>query len=231
MGPKQRSSWRKRKRFLLASESSHWNLMVWTVMALRPRPVSCGRSSSNWRLRNMIWRKDRRGKGNRTNRKLSSLVLTLSHSQENTHPRSVCTPSMRGELIPEHTTTGASCTRVVGMFCAPSCWRRPGRRRWTTGPRDPKLSFPSGSEKDLARKLESPNLLMMKMKDQLKLPLVQRKRRKKRKRRNRCFAFSSTKYNTFQPAPFSHKNKISLKLLPCDNHIEFCLNSSKILKS
>merc|ERR1712106_82264 len=173
-----------------------------------------------------------RGKGNRTNKKLSSLVLTLRHSQENTHPRSVCTPSMRGELIPEHTTTGASCTRVVGMFCVPSCWRRPGRRRWTTGPRGPKLSFPSGSEKDPARKLESPNLLMMKMKDQLKLPRVQRKKkRRKRKRRNRCFAFSSTKYNTFQPAPFSHKNKISLKLLPCDNHIEFCLNSSKILKS
>merc|ERR1712008_508186 len=131
------------------------------------------------------------GKGNRTNRKLSSLVLTLRHSEENTHPRSVCTPSMRGELTPEHTTTGASCMREVGMVCVLSCWRRPGKRRWTTGPGDPKLSFPSGSEKDPARKLESPNILMKK-KDQLKLPQVQRKkkrrRRKKRKRRNRCFA-------------------------------------------
>merc|ERR1712183_801632 len=166
-----------------------------------------------------------------TNRRLSSLVWTQRPSQENTHPRSACTPSMRGGRTPGHTMTGASCTRGAGMFSVLSSWRRRGKRRWMTGPKDQKPSYPSGSEKGQARKLESPSLLMMKMRDQLRLLQVQRKkktrRKKKRKRRNRHFKLRSAKYNTFQPAPFSHKTKISLKLLPCDISKQFCLNSSK----
>merc|ERR1711936_1318287 len=127
--------------------------------------------------------------------------------------------------------TGASCTRAAGMFSVLNSWRRHGRRRWMTGPKDQKPSYPSGSEKGQVRKLESPSLLMMKMRDQLKLLQVQRKkkkrRKKKRKRRNRSIKSKSVKYNTFQPAPFSHKTKIPLKLLPCDTSKQFCLNSSK----
>merc|ERR1739844_428839 len=169
----------------------------------------------------------------KTNRRLSSLVWTQRPSQENTHPRSACTPSMKGERTPEHTMTGASCTRVAGMSFVLSSWRRHGKRRWMTGPKDRKPSYPSGSVKDQERKPESPSLLMMKMRDQLKLLQVQRKkkrrRKKKRKRRNRSMKLKSVKYNTFQPAPFSHKTKIPPKLLPCDTSKQFCLNSSKFL--
>ena len=38
--------------------------------------------------------------------------INFSSIINNFSPRSVCTPSMRGELTPEHTTTGASCMRV-----------------------------------------------------------------------------------------------------------------------
>merc|ERR1711997_1263686 len=117
---------------------------------------------------------------------------------------------MRGELTPAHTMTGASCMREAGTCCVQSCWRRHGKRRWMTGQNDQRLSCPSGSERGPARKQENPSLLM-----------------KKRKRRNRHFKLRSAKYNTFQPAPFSHKTKISLKLLPCDISKQFCLNSSK----
>merc|ERR1712034_24085 len=40
-----------------------------------------------------------------------------------------------------------------------------------------------------------------------------KKKRRRKKKRNRHFKLRSAKYNTFQPAPFSHKTKISLKLL------------------
>merc|ERR1719233_1773682 len=103
--------------------------------------------------------------------------------------------------------TGASCTRVAGMFSVLNSWKRHGKRRWMIGPKDQKPSYPSGSEKGQARKPESPSLLMMKMRDLLKLLQVQRKKK------NRSMKLKSVKYNTFQPAPFSHKTKIPLKLL------------------
>merc|ERR1712013_635486 len=72
------------------------------------------------------------------------------------------------------------------MFSVLNSWRRPGKKRWTTGPKDQKPSCPNGLEKGRVRKPESPSLLMTKMRDQLKLLQVQRKKKRRRKkRRNR----------------------------------------------
>merc|ERR1739848_130043 len=89
-----------------------------------------------------------------------------------------------------HTTTGGNCTREAGTFSTPSCWRNPGRRKWTSGPGEPSPSFPSGSESGLARSLASLSLLMMKMKVRLMLLVVaalrrRKKKKKKRRRRNK----------------------------------------------
>merc|ERR1712209_69976 len=84
--------------------------------------------------------------------------------------------------------------RAVGTCCTRSCWRRPGRRRWTTGARDPRPSCPSGSERGPARSPETPSPPMMRMRDRMRLPRVLRKRkrrkrkrmRRRRKRRSKC---------------------------------------------
>merc|ERR1711892_1433163 len=96
---------------------------------------------------------------------------------------------MRGELTPEHMMTGANYTRVDGMYCVLNFWRRPGKKRWMIGPNALRPSCLSGSERDLARKLESLSLPMMKMRDQLKLLLVlSKKKKRRRKKRNKCIA-------------------------------------------
>merc|ERR1712066_277124 len=86
---------------------------------------------------------------------------------------------MGGEQTHEHMRTGGNSMRAVGTCCTRSCWRRPGRRRWTTGARDPRPSCPSGSERGPARSPETPSPPMMRMRDQLRLPRVLRKRRRK----------------------------------------------------
>merc|ERR1712054_758953 len=55
--------------------------------------------------------------------------------------------------------------------------KRPGRKRWMIGLNALNLNFQNGLEKDLAKKLESLSLLMMKMKDQQKLPQVPKRKR------------------------------------------------------
>merc|ERR1719348_1552842 len=92
---------------------------------------------------------------------------------------------MRGGLTPEHMTTGASCTKEAGMFCALNSWKRHGRRRWMTGPRGQKPSYQNGLVRGLARKQESQSLLMMKMRVQLRLLQVQKKKRRRRKKKRR----------------------------------------------
>merc|ERR1712002_844043 len=66
-----------------------------------------------------------------------------------------------------------------------------GRKRWMIGLNAPNLNFQNGLEKDLAKKLESLSLLMMKMKDQQKLPQVP-KRKKKRRRRKKSRYHTTT---------------------------------------
>merc|ERR1712203_221867 len=130
----------------------------------------------------------------RTSRKLLSSVLILRPSLASTRPKSACTPNTRGGRTHEHLRTGGNSMRAVGTCCTRSCWRRPGRRRWTTGARDPRPSCPSGSERGPARSPETPSPLMMRMRDRLRLPRVLRKRkrrkrkrmRRRRKRRSKC---------------------------------------------
>merc|ERR1712109_414461 len=81
--------------------------------------------------------------------------------------------------------TGGNSMRAVGTCCTRSCWRRPGRRRWTTGARDPRPSCPSGSERGPARSPETPSPLMMRMRDRLRLPRVLRKRKRRKRKRMR----------------------------------------------
>merc|ERR1719210_3067155 len=69
-----------------------------------------------------------------------------------------------------------------------SCWRKPGRRRWTTGASDPRPSCPSGSERGPARSPEIPSPLTMRTRDPLRLLRVLGRRRK---RRNKCALASS----------------------------------------
>merc|ERR1719150_2487266 len=71
------------------------------------------------------------------------------------------------------------------MCCTRNCWRRPGRRRWTTGARDPRPSCPSGSERGQARSPETPSPPMMRMRDRLRLPRVLRKRKRRKRKRMR----------------------------------------------
>merc|ERR1719318_1870367 len=72
--------------------------------------------------------------------------------------------------------------RAVGTCCTRSCWRRPGRRRWTTGARDPRPSCPSGLERGPARSPETLSPPMMRMRDRLRLPRVLRKRKRRRRK-------------------------------------------------
>merc|ERR1711953_1142994 len=75
--------------------------------------------------------------------------------------------------------------RAVGTSCMPSCWRRPGRRRWTTGARGPRPIFPSGSERGPARSQETPSPLTMRTRDRLRHLRALKRRRKRKRRRTR----------------------------------------------
>merc|ERR1719352_70255 len=72
-----------------------------------------------------------------------------------------------------------------GTCCMRSCWRKPGRRRWTTGARGQRPSCPSGSERGPARRPETPSPLTMRTRDRLRLLRALRRRRKRKRRRTR----------------------------------------------
>merc|ERR1719361_3398906 len=128
----------------------------------------------------------------------------------------------------------------------PSCWRRPGRRRWTTGARDPRPSYPSGSERGPARSLEIPSPLTMRTRDRLRLLRALRKRRKRkkrktrrrRKRRNKCAGDTTeAKKNcrtTSKTAPFTVNCHRLIVLLKTNKYFNFihkrCLSSYQLSK-
>merc|ERR1740116_392383 len=130
-----------------------------------------------------------------------------------------------------------------------SCWRRPGRRRWTTGARGPRPSCPSGSERGPARSLEIPSPLTMRTRDRLRLlrALRRRKRRKKRKtrrrrkRRNKCDTTDSQEeqpnhlkncslYSQLSPFDCALKNKYFVFILSWRCHLKLKTNFNFIFK-
>merc|ERR1711915_870608 len=98
-------------------------------------------------------------------------VWTLRPSLASTLPPSGRSPSTRGGQTPGATETGRSSTKVVLRSFVLRLWRLPGRRSWVSSTRDLPGSFPSGLERDPARRLEILQLL--------------RERRKKRRRKSK----------------------------------------------
>merc|ERR1711915_288141 len=113
-------------------------------------------------------------------------VWTLRPSLASTLPPSGCSPSTRGGQTPGATETGRSSTKVVLRSFVLRLWRLPGRRSWVSSTRDLPGSFPSGLERDLARRLEILQLLRERRRVARRLPLSKkRKRRKKRRRKSK----------------------------------------------
>merc|ERR1719268_653567 len=77
--------------------------------------------------------------------------------------------------------TEESCTRVVGTSCMQSCWKKPGRRKWTNGAKDPRPNCPSGSASGRARSPVTRSPPTTRMRDLPKLHLARRRKRKKSK--------------------------------------------------
>merc|ERR1719239_851796 len=75
--------------------------------------------------------------------------------------------------------------REVGMYCTPSYWRKPGRRRWTNGASGQRPSCRSGSASGRARSPETPSPRTTRTRDRLKLHRARKKKRKKRRKRRR----------------------------------------------
>merc|ERR1712037_712729 len=102
-------------------------------------------------------------------------------SLANILPRSECTQSTSDVRTHGHTMTGGNYTREAGTSSTLSCWRKDGRRRWTSGRGEPSPNFPSGSVSDLVRSLESPSLLTTMMRARVMLlPVLLMKKRKKK---------------------------------------------------
>merc|ERR1712223_90088 len=122
-------------------------------------------------------------------------------------PPSTCSPSTRGGRTRGRTATARSCTRAAPRGSAPSGWSRCGRRSSPSSRSAPPRSCPSGSECDLARRLEIRRLLRVRRR-----PLLRRlPRRSTRKRRRR-------KRSKFKAGPNFHHHLLGLKSksYPCN---------------
>merc|ERR1712027_61158 len=168
----------------------------------RPRLRNSSRSSSNWKLTNMIMSRESSprsltSRNSRRDRRLSSelrpsrRVLTQRPSLASTHQRSECTPSMREELTPDLMMTERKCMKVDGKLSELNTLNLSGRRSMMNGARDHPRGFPSGSVRDPVRRRESqrPQRVRREKRQQLRR-LMMRKRKKrrsmmKRKRRNK----------------------------------------------
>merc|ERR1712098_335175 len=112
--------------------------------------------------------------------------------------------STRGEPTPGPTTTGRSCTKVAGRSSGQRPLTLSGKRSTTNGPRGLPRSFPSGSERGPARRLENLNLpketrkevkrhLQRKRRNMMK---KKKRRRKRKKRRSKLVPHTTSVYAT-----------------------------------
>merc|ERR1739846_115652 len=92
-------------------------------------------------------------------------------------------------------TTGKNSMKEVGQFCIRKCWKRIGRKNMMIGLNVQKQSCQSGLVKGLAKKLVTPNPLMVAMK-QLKLHSKSKRMMKKKKKKR--------KKNKAKPRPCVH---------------------------
>merc|ERR1711976_593786 len=189
------SSLRKRRRLPSASESSHLNLMPWTLMKSRPRLRSSSRSSFSLRLTNMTMSRGNSlrsltSRSSRRDRRLSSelrplrRVLTQRPSLESTHQRSACTPSMSVEQIPDLMMTERKCMREDGKLSELNTLNPAGKRNTMNGARDPPEDSPSGLERDQARRRETQRPQRVVRKKRLQLLRRRNMMKRKKMRRN-----------------------------------------------
>merc|ERR1719273_2287046 len=131
-------------------------------------------------------------------------------------PKFECIPNTNEELTPEPMTTGKNFMKEVGQFCIRKCWKRIGRKNMMIGLNVQKQNCQSGLVKGLAKKLVTPNPLMVAMK-QLKLhskskrmmtrksqKRMRMKKRKRKKKRRRKKKRKKRKKNKAKPRPCVH---------------------------
>merc|ERR1712080_267402 len=84
---------------------------------------------------------------------------------ETIHPKSACTPSMRGGQTPGPMATGSSISKVDMRLKDQRFLKPPGRRSMKNGLRGPSEDCPSGSVNDQERKLVIPRAPKMARKE------------------------------------------------------------------